>query len=51
MAEYVIWFRDLGMNDVEVVGGKNAKMRSESPKRSEKRRHGVSQKSLEGKLL
>lgn len=26
MAEYVIWFRDLGMNDVEVVGGKNASL-------------------------
>lgn len=26
MAEYVIWFRDLGMNDVERVGGKNASL-------------------------
>jgi len=26
MAEHVIWFRDLGMNDVEVVGGKNASL-------------------------
>ena len=26
MAEYVIWFRDLGMNDVDRVGGKNASL-------------------------
>lgn len=26
MTDYVIWFRDLGMNDVEIVGGKNASL-------------------------
>ncbi len=26
MTDYVIWFRDLGMNDVERVGGKNASL-------------------------
>ena len=26
MSEYVLWYEDLGMNDVEVVGGKNASL-------------------------
>ena len=26
MSEYVLWYQDLGMNDVEVVGGKNASL-------------------------
>ena len=26
MSEYVIWFNDLGMNDVDRVGGKNASL-------------------------